>query len=464
MTAAGTRAVVLGGSLAGVLAAAVLARHVDAVTVVERDRYPDGPEPRTGLPQARHTHLLMHGGAQAIDRVLPGTTDRLVDAGGHRHGMPDGVVTLTSQGWLERFPGNRQAYSCSRSLLDWVVRERALASDRISVLEYTEADRLLGDGTAVRGVRIRHRDSGETTDLDADLVVDATGRGSRAPRWLEDLGLPPVEEEIVDSGQAYATQVFLAPSGAEKHFPMITVQPDPTAGTPGCGAALLPIENGRWMVTLGGTRGGEPPTDEAGFARFARHAVRHPLVADLISGAETAGPIHGSRSAVNRRRHFERLPSWPPGLVVVGDAAATFNPVYGHGMSVAARGAVVLEETVERYGVAPETARRAQRAVAQVATDAWTIAVSQDVLYPDAIGPRQNAVSRLQQAYVDRAVRTATRHPVVSSALVDSFTLARPFTTLVRPSVVLRTLRGPRRPPLEDPPLTAAERAFLRRS
>lgn len=460
MTAA-RRAVVLGGGLAGVLAAAALARHVPEVVVVERDRYPEGPEPRTGVPQARHTHVLMDGGARAVERVLPGVTGQLVAAGAHRHGMPDGVVMLSPQGWLERFPGRRYAYSCSRSLLDWTVRQQAFKNGRITVTERSEAVGLLGGPGAVTGVRLRDRDTGGEHELEAGFVVDATGRGSHAPRWLAALGLPEVEEEVVDSGQAYATRVFRAPAGAEQGFPMVNVLAAPGTGRPGCGAALLPIEEGRWMVTLGGTRGGEPPTDEEGYAHFVRHAVRHPLVADLIEAAEPLGPIRGSRSSANRRRRFDRLPSWPAGLVVTGDAATTFNPVYGHGMSVAARCAVVLDETLRRYGPVPDAAVRAQRGIGRAAQDAWVIATTQDVLYPDAVGPRPGGALRLQRRFVDRSVRVATRNPAVSAALIDSFTLARPFTTLARPSALVHTALGPRGEPLAAPPLTAWERRFL---
>lgn len=452
-----THAVVLGASLAGMLAASALAPHVDTVTVIERDTLPDGPQTRTGVPQARHTHVLMHGGARAIDALLPGTMDRLVQAGAHRHGMPDGVVTLSPQGWLERFPGTRIAVTCSRALLDWVVRQQALREERVTVLQRTEVDGLVGTATQVTGVRIRDRASTEVRELPADFVVDATGRGSRSVQWLTGLGLPEVAEEVVDSGQAYATRVYRAHPEAQSGFPMINVQAAPGTGHPGCGATLLPIEEGRWMVTLGGTRGGEPPTDEEGFADFIRNAVRHPLVADIVADAEPIGPIVGSRSSVNRRRRFEGLSSWPAGFVVLGDAATTFNPIYGHGMSVAARGAVALRDGVGKYGVAGSAARRIQRAIGRTADDAWKIATTQDVLYPQAIGPRVGVVARFQRAYVNRIIKTATRQPAVSAALVDAFTLATSFMVLAKPRILLRALRGPGKPLLSEPPLSTRE-------
>ncbi|MFG2503193.1 FAD-dependent oxidoreductase [Streptomyces sp. NPDC048441] len=453
-------AVVLGGGLTGMVAAAVLAQHVDTVTVIERDRLPDTPQQRPGVPQARHTHTLMDGGARALDSLLPGFLDRLTDAGAHRNNLPGNTVMLSPQGWMERFTSDRYAYTCSRNLLDWVVREQALSNERITVVEHHEADDLIGTSAAVTGVRIRSRETKETRDLGADFVVDATGRGSRIDHWLRALGLPEVEESTIDCGEAYASRVYRAPEGAEKGFPMVNILADPTAGVPGRGVALLPIEDGCWMVTLGGTRGGEPPTDEEGFQHYVRHEVRHPLVADLIANAEPLGRIHGNRSSRNRRRHFERLPLWPTGLVVLGDAVTTFNPVYGHGMTVSARGSLVLRAGLRRHGADPAAAFAIQQAVGKAAEDAWMIATTQDVLYPDAIGPRPTVLDKLQRRLVDRMLLTATRERTVARALVGSFTLATSFTELAKPGIVLRALRGPGRAPLTEPPLLPWESPY----
>ncbi|MFF2412447.1 FAD-dependent oxidoreductase [Streptomyces sp. NPDC058092] len=461
MSAPSTSAVVLGGGLTAMVAAAVLAQHVDAVTVIERDRLPDTPQQRPGVPQARHTHTLMDGGARALDSLLPGFLDRLMAAGAHRNNLPGNVVMLSAQGWMERFTSHRNSYTCSRNLLDFVVRDLALSNERITVIDHHQADDLIGDSHAVTGVRIRSRETKETRELGADLVIDATGRGSRIDHWLRALGLPEIQESTIDCGEAYASRVYRAPQGAEKGFPMINILADPGSGRPGRGVALLPIEDGCWMVTLGGTRGGEPPTDEEGFQHYVRHEVRHPLVADLIAGAQPVGPIHGNRSSRNRRRHFERLPAWPSGLIVLGDAVTTFNPVYGHGMSVSARGGLALRAGLQRHGPDPTAAFSIQQAVAKAAEDAWTIATTQDMRYPDVIGPRPTALEKLQRRLVDRMLLTATRQPAVAKALVGSFSLATSFTELARPGIALRTLRGPGRPPLTGPPLLPWERSYL---
>ncbi|MET8757648.1 FAD-dependent monooxygenase [Lentzea sp. NPDC004782] len=448
-----THAVVLGGGLAGMLAASVLVRHFDEVTVVERDKLPDGPGTRSGVPQARHAHLLMSGGARAIESLLPGTLDALSAAGAHRIGVPNDLVSLSAQGWVPRFPEMQFIVSCSRGLLDWVVRTQALRDTKISVLTGTEPVSLLGDRHAVSGVLVEDRVSREQISLEANLVVDATGRGSRLPAWLESFGLPAVHSESVDSGLAYATRIFQAPPSATSGFPIVNVQANPRDPHPGCTATLLPIEDGRWLVTLSGTRGGEPSTDESEFVAFAR-SVRNPVVGELIADATPLSPVYGSHSTANRRMFYERMKSWPVGLLALGDAVATYNPVYGHGMSVAAQSAQALDAGLS----AGHSSQRIQRGIGKVVDGAWAMATNQDILYPGAVGKPLPLAGRVLQRYVDRLVRTATTEMAVTRAFLEAFTLSGPMAKLVSPKVVWATLRGPRSAPPE-PTLTAVERS-----
>ena len=456
------RALVLGAGLAGMLAAAGVARHLDGVTVVDRDRLPDGPVPRPGVPQANHVHALLSGGARAIDALLPGTLDRLWAVGAHRIALPTDLITLTPQGWWRRFPEMQFLVGCSRHLLDWAVRDQALRDDRINVLSATEVRGLVGTADRVTGAIVRDRDTGAERAIRADLVIDATGRGSKAAGWLAGLGLPAVPEELVDPGLAYASRLFRAPGGCATGFPHITVQAVPGTGRPGTAGALMPIEDGRWLVTLAGTRGAEPSTGEHEFEPFARQ-LRHPVLADMIRAAVPTGPVHGFRSTANRRRHFARIPVWPEGFLVLGDALCTFNPVYGHGMSVAARSAVMLAEELGRDGLRPGTARRVQRAIDGVVAAAWMMATGQDVRYPHTLGRRPGVAASVFQRYVDRMIRTAASRPEVTAPMLAAFTLSGSFGRLLSPDVVRATLRGPVGEPLPGPPFTERERAQLGR-
>lgn len=450
-------AVVLGGGLAGMLAAAVLSEHAE-VFVVERDHLPEGPSPRKGLPQARHAHLLWSGGARAVEKLLPGTVQRLQAAGARRVALPSGLVVLAPYGWMRRWPEMQHLIACSRDLTDWVVREEVLSRPGITLLEGAEVVDLAGTAQHVTGVHVRDSASGGVRRLDADLVVDATGRGSAAPEWLSALGLPPVREEVVDSGLAYASRVFRAPAGAENH-PVVSVQCDARLPVPGQAATLLPIENGRWLVTLAGTRGGRPSKKADEFESFARN-LRHPLIADLIAGAEPLTEVHHSHSTLNRRRRFERMASWPTGFVVLGDAVAAFNPIYGQGMSVAALCAEKLRDALERNDMDEEgLARCVQRAIGRIVHGPWELAVGQDIQYPGAIGPRPPAATAPLRHYMERLAVTAMGRPAVMRAYLEVLTLSAPFSRLFGPTVALGVLRGPGRRPLNVPPLTESERA-----
>ncbi|MEV7855801.1 FAD-binding protein [Streptomyces sp. NPDC088183] len=186
-------ALVLGGGLAGLLAAAALAPHARQVTVIEQGNLPDGPEPRREVPQGHFGHILLGGGADALDSLLPGTVDALRAAGAHHRQIPSGLLMRLGTGWLPDHDSTTFLIACSRHLLDHVVRER-MSGLAVAVRTRTSVLGLLGDAGRVDGVLVENRDGTRET-LPADLVVDATGRHSRAPEWLRALGSEEVREE-----------------------------------------------------------------------------------------------------------------------------------------------------------------------------------------------------------------------------------------------------------------------------
>ncbi|MDN3020435.1 FAD-dependent oxidoreductase [Streptomyces sp. S.PB5] len=449
-------AVVLGGSHTGMLAARALAGVADRVVVVERDRLPAGSEPRKGLPQARHVHQLWSGGARALEELLPGVTGRLRQAGAHRLPVTTDMVALSSKGWFRRWPESHFMLLCSRDLLDATVRGQVLSDPRVELLDGTEVLGLDGTDTAVTGVRIRTGDAERT--LHAGLVIDATGRASRTPHWLAGLGLPVPERREVDAGLTYASRRFRAPEAVRGGFPVVNVQPDARTGQPGRGGVLLPIEDGQWLVTVYGTRGGEPSADADDFGRYAREELRHPLVADLIDRAEALTEVALTRTTANHRHYYERMPLWPENFAVLGDALAAFNPVYGHGMSVAAQGAVALRDVVRRRGWGTAgLSRRIQKAVARPVGAAWELAIGQDVFYPGATEHGPTLRDRIGAAYVERLMYTATGNGRVARRVTDVTSLERRAEVLLSPSVLLAAAVGPLKPALTEPPLTAEE-------
>ncbi|CAL9534314.1 Putative epoxidase LasC [Streptomyces sp. enrichment culture] len=451
-------AVVLGGSHTGMLAARALAAHARRVVVVERDALPARPAPRKGLPQARHAHMLWSGGVRAVEDLLPGIGAALERAGARRAPVTTDMVVLGPRGWFRRWPESHHVILAGRDLLDATVRARVLAGGRVEVVERTEAVGLTGTAAAVTGVRIRPHDGPERT-LAADLVVDATGRGSGAARWLAALGLPAARRREVDSGLAYASRLYLAPEAVRGGFPVVNVQPDPRGGGPGRAGFLLPIEDGRWIVTLSGTRGGHPSPADGDFVRFAREELRHPVIGRLLENAEPLSGVTFTRATGNRRHFYERMPVWPENFAVLGDALAAFNPLYGHGLSASAQSAVVLRDVIGRHGwAAPGLARRIQRAVARTVGAAWDLAVGQDVFYPGAAEHGPTLRDRLLSAYVGRLMYTATGNGRIARRVTDVTSLERSAAVLLAPSVLLAAAAGPLRPVPSGPPLTVRER------
>ena len=453
--------VVLGGGWAGMLAAQALSRHCATVTVLERDVLPETPRQRKGQPQARHGHILWSSGARVVDRLLPGTTDRLFAAGARRIVFQRDLVTLTSHGWQHRFPSRQFCVMCTRPLMDWAVRDQIMSEGRIEVRQRTEALAPLGDRERVTGVRVRDVGSGAETTLAADLVVDATGRGSRLKHWLAALGLPPVEEDLVDAGMAYCSRVYQAPPGATTGFPPVNIAPDPRVGEPGRFGVVHPHEDGTWMVTLAGTRGARLPTDDAEFTEYAR-GLRDPLIADLLA---TASPLTSplvSRFGANRRLYPERLPAWPEGLLVLGDALAVFNPIYGHGMSSAALSVAAL---ADRLGAGDEPAAEVQRVIGAAVDDPWIIAAARDIEYVDcrmdATDPRLLQDAETRRRFGDFLTTRSLRSPEVSALVTDAASLTVAQSALGSSEFLALMARDTMLPELTGPPLAPEELAVV---
>jgi 2-polyprenyl-6-methoxyphenol hydroxylase-like FAD-dependent oxidoreductase len=444
-TQIGDRAVVLGASMAGMLAARVLADAYAQVTVIDRDELPETPMHRRGVPHGRHIHGLLARGQQALEELFPGLTAELVT-----HGVPAGDMLADTRLYLS---GHRlrQAHAglvvlcASRPVLEGHVRARVRALPNLIVLDRCDIAGLAAapDGRRVTGVRVLRRADGSAEQvLGADLVVDATGRGARTPVWLEALGYSRPQEDQVRIGLGYATRTYRLPPdalGGDLAVLQAATPQHPRTG------ALQMLEGERWMLTLGGILGDHPPTDPDGFLAFAR-SLRFPDIYETIRDAEPLDDPVPFRFPASVRHRYERLDRFPDGLLVLGDAVASFNPIYGQGMSVAAVEALALRRHLER-GTEPQP-RRWFRDLARLVDVPWEIAAGGDLVFPDVQG-RRTPKSRLLNAYIARLHAAAAHDASLASAFVRVAGLVAPPQTLLRPGVALRVLRGSLRPAVD---------------
>lgn len=425
----GEHAVIVGASMAGLLAGRVLADAFQEVTIIDRDVMPNEAVSRRSVPQADHVHVLLEPGRVILEDLFPGYNEELLSSGGL---VIDAATDLKyyQQGDFLADGPNRLPMSCaSRPLFEHVVRHRVAAHNNITLRSGCQFTDYIVDGSTSRieGIQITV-DEGQTETLAADVVVDATGRTSRTPEWLErNHYAPPVEKEVqVDLG--YSTICLKRPV-ADQHAFLIVPSPPVTRG-----GTVVPIENDRWIVTLFGLHGDHPPTDVSGLKKFARQLPTQEIYHLLDTHEWLSDEIHHYPFPASLRRCYEDLHRFPEGLLVTGDAVASFNPIYGQGMSVAALDALQLHHALASGGLADLASRFFDR-IGDVIDTIWRMTVGADFDFPETEGPKPPGTDLLNR-YLSRVIETAHTNDQVSDQFARVLRLEKPPTALFAPNVI----------------------------
>lgn len=432
----GEHAIVIGASMGGLLAARALADSYGKVTVLERDAFPAADVPRKGVPQGRHAHGLLSRGRSVIEGFFPGWTDEVVASGGVRGDIVNDVVWMGHGVELKTAPSDMVGLLAARPVLEGHVRRRLLALPNVRALEHCSVQGLVADeqGSTIRGVRIKTGGAAEET-IAADLVVDASGRGSSSPSWLESLGYARPEEEKIEIGIGYTTRVYRRrPADLGGKLAIVVAGSGPNWRN---GTILFQAED-RWIVSIGGYIGDHAPDDQQMFAAYAG-SLPTSDIHDIVAHAEPLTDFVSHRYPSNLRRRYERLARFPKGYLVFGDAVCSFNPVYGQGMTVAAQEASLLQACL-RDGDA-DLARRFFKAASTAIDTPWDIAVGNDLRHPQVKGPHSPKV-RFINWYVGKLHMAARRDSVLATAFLKVANLETPPTQLLHPAVIMRVLWG----------------------
>jgi 2-polyprenyl-6-methoxyphenol hydroxylase-like FAD-dependent oxidoreductase len=434
------RAVVLGGSIAGSLAARVLSEFYGEVLVVDRDKVLGVDTPRRGAPHAYHAHGLHARGHLIMEELFPGLTADLAATG----------IPLGDLGELQWYFNARLlkpahtglvTVKAPRPVLENHVRNRVAALPNVTYLEQHDILRPVTtrDRAQVVGVLVRRQADDRELELTADLVVDATGRGSRTPAWLEELGYQRPEEERIKIGLAYTTRLYRPDPSWTEVIESINVVASPAHQR---GAFFGQMGQDVCILSLTGILGDHPPTDAAGFLEYARTLP----VPDVYRVVRELEPIDEPASfgfPASIRRHYERLTRFPDGLLVIGDAFCTFNPVYGQGMSVASLEAMTLRDTLLAGEVSP---RAVFKALAKTVTVPWDISAGGDLDFPEVEGKRTGKV-KMANGYMARMQYAATKDARITETLMRVAGLIDRPETVFKPATVARVFRHARRRP-----------------
>ena len=432
-------ALVIGGSLAGLFAARVLSDHFERVTILERDDVHDRPESRKGQPQTRHLHGLLAQGLHIIKAFFPGIEQEMVEGGAITGDMGRDMRWYQFDGYKTQFESGLVGLMMSRPFLEWYIRRRVMSLPNVTLRPSCAVHEVIttADRKRITGVQITNREQGSGTEtLRTDLVIDAGGRGSVTPKWLASLGYekPPQEEIKIRVG--YASRLYRRRPGELVGAKMVMISPTPPAGKRG--TFIMPVENDRWIITAGGWAGDYPPADEAGFLAFVRSLPTSDIY-DILRRAEPLSDIVTYRFPSNLRRHYEKLKRFPEGYLVMGDAVASFNPIYGQGMTSAAMQARVLEKVLHQHRILTGLWKPYFQQVAKVVNMPWQMAAGEDFRYPETEG-KKPAFTDLINAYVAK-VHLATHYdPVVYAHFLQVMNLLAPPTSLMHPRIAWRIM------------------------
>lgn len=439
-------AAVIGASIGGLLAAGALADHFERVIVLDRDNLPAGAQNRKGVPQGAHAHGLAPRGGMVMERMFPGLMAELAADGAPTVNSFDEFLRWEHDAYQAPFDMLEEQGSdkdipdpvlFTRALLDFHLRSRVAALPNVTVLSrrnvtgYTATP----DNCRVTGVTLEPVPGTEDDMIAADLVVDASGRNSRAPAWIESLGYERPAEERIDISFGYTTRFYRRLPGDAGGVKIIALAPTPPHARRS--AFLLAVEGDRWLVTLGGYLGLRAAQDEQGFLDFARR-LPTPDIYNAIKDADPLSEAITYNYPSSLRRRYDRLRRLPDGLLVLGDAFSSTNPMYGHGMSSGAlQVEALMAALADGYDDLP---RRFYRRAAKAVRAPWRLSAGSDLAYDGVTGDGPRA-ARAFNWWAGKVQRAARRDPFASLATAAVYGLAAPPILLFHPKVVARTVR-----------------------
>jgi flavin-dependent dehydrogenase len=454
-----SKAIVIGGGIAGLVAARVLCNHFVHVVVVERDVYPDGIGPRNGTPQSNQVHVLLLKGKQILTDLFPGLEGRLLSNGAHKIDLIADAKYHLATGWALTFDSKMTTLACTRQLLEYAIREDLKTSfPSVEFIEKTHVTGLLLDGMGnkskiVKGIKIVHRGSEiETKNMYAELIVDTSGRNSETPKWLVEMGLDRPKETRINSYIGYSTRRYKIPASRCAHNSgyqhvsdwkaMIIFTKPPTNPRMG---VIYPVEGNNWLVGLLGIGKTYPPVKEPEFMKYVQDLEVRDMY-EAIKNAEPTSPIYGYRENGSRKYHYEAMEYWPENFIALGDSVSAFNPLYGQGITVAAIAATILDRSLydlrktNRMKCKLGFSKRFQKRIANANSFPWLLGTSEDFRWPLTEGNKPNLIVRFMQIYSYHVMLLTSESMIATRSFFEMIHVLKSPLVLFHPVIIIRIL------------------------
>ena len=427
------KAIVIGASIAGTLSARVLSAYFDQVIILERDSLSNG-NIRKGTPQATHIHFLLSRGYQILRKLCPDIEEELLAHGAQKIDFLNDVRILLPTGWAPKFCSEVITYTCSRTLLEKSIRNKVLQNfSNITIFENCFVKNLILDETRVMG--LEYQNDGKLDSIKADLVVDASGRNTKTPLWLENLGFQKPKELKIDSYVGYATRIYRKPPG-EKIWKMLAILNRPTHN-PRTGI-VYPVENNQWIIGVSGIGGEYPPTDEEGFLDFIKRLPTTELY-DSIKEAIPVSEIFGYRIEGSRKYQYEKLSRWPQNFIVIGDSVCTFNPFYGQGMTSAALCVEYLSKSlkqIQNEADWKDFSKQYQVKVSEIVSLPWILGTSDDLRWPTTKGKKPSLSVRFMQKYTNNVMLLIPNSELAAKSFLEMMHMTKSPSVLFHPKII----------------------------
>lgn len=426
------KAIVIGGSIAGLLASHVLSDHFEEVILIEKDNYVENGKVRNGTPQGNHIHILLVKGREILQDFFPELEKDLVKKGANKIDFLNDTRYRLPSGWAPRFNSGIITFTCTRTLLENTIRHQIQKNSKIKIEKNIHITSLVLEKPNKISLKTK-----EGKKIQGDLIVDCTGRNTKTPSWLEDIGFPKPQETKIDSFVGYATRRYIPPKNDNRRWKMLVILNKPTTN-PRTGV-IYPIENNKWLVGLYGIGKNYPPVDEKGFLEYTKHLESRELY-DALKDATPDSEIHGYQIPGSRKYHYEKMSLWPDNFIVLGDAVSVFNPFYGQGITSAALGANALDDMLKNNRVEKDFTQKFQKRLAKEVSLPWILGTSEDLRWPTTLGKRPNMITRLVQNHAQKVLLLAPKSALATKSFLQMMHMIKSPAIIFHPVILLQLI------------------------